>query len=550
MPEVRAGEQRESALRRAGLALYRVLWGTMFVAALVAPVLAAIELARLAGPPADSAATAALPFRVEAWLLYSLNLIPAAFLTAAAVLLFWRRGREPVAMILSFSFLSSAASMPFIEPWLAPSRFEYLRHVVELSAPMTGILGMLLFPNGRFVPRWMAVPALALVPWTLWRILDQPPLLIDAPLNDAFGLLVIASVLIRYHRLAPGSPQRLQIRWAVLGIAVGLALNNLALALFTLMTELPLGEAARAWMLIAARTLLIGFYVAMPGGLLISLLRYRLYDADAVITRSAALAATTLLLAAIFAGSSEGIKWLIESGLGQDAGLIPGVVAAALTTVLVTPAHDRLRAWSAARFQHALQHMRRDLPLVVGDRRETARLAELLDEVLTRIAAGTRAQRSVVVLRKRKAFAPALAHGAGQGEVEGWLGRRLPVDHGQRLDCDREDPLFPLRIPLRADDTLIGWMLLGPRPDDSFYGRDEREALAAIAGPIARAIRVVQLREAYEQHQERRIAALERKLAELAGPASKRSDGGSQRAVRSSPNGRSKRGGSPAAARG
>src|SRR5262245_35267047 len=99
-----AGDQGKSTLRRAGRALYLTAWGALLVAALVTPIVAAAELARLTGPAVDSAAQAAMPFRVEAWLLFALNLVPALFLGAAAVLLLWRRGREPVAMILSFSF--------------------------------------------------------------------------------------------------------------------------------------------------------------------------------------------------------------------------------------------------------------------------------------------------------------------------------------------------------------------------------------------------------------------------------------------------------------
>jgi hypothetical protein len=556
MPQAQGISERETPLRRAGLALYRLAWGLLFAATLVMPVLAAIRLAGLSGPAADSRATPALPFQVEAWLLYSLNLVPAVFLATGAVLLFWRCGRERVAMILSFSFLCSAASMPYIEPWLAAGPFENLRELVEFAAPLTGILGMMLFPDGRFVPRWMVVPAVLLVPWTLSRVFHLLPFYIDLPLNDVFGLLVIASVLIRYRGLPVESQQRQQIRWAVSGIAVGLVLNTFALILFMRMT-MPMGDEPRSWMLIAARTLLIGFYIMMPGGLLISLLRYRLYDADAVITRSAALAGTTLLLAAIFAGSAEGIKWLIESGLGRDAGFVPGVIAAALTTLLVTPAHERLREWSAARFQHALLHMRNALPTAVGDLRETASLDELLDEVLARIGAGTRARRLAVLRREDGGLVPAAVHGTSAADIEDWLAGQVLDDQRQQLDSDRDDPRFPLRIPLCTDDApaLIGWLLLGPRPDGSFYGKDERDALAEIAGPVARAIRIVELREAREQQaqararrQERRIAALERKLAELTQHAAKPGGGDPKPVARSPRNGRSKRN-APATAR-
>ena len=76
MPQAQATSERETPLRRAGLALYRLAWSLLFAATLVMPVLAAIRLAGLSEPAADSRATPALPFQVEAWLLYSLNLVP------------------------------------------------------------------------------------------------------------------------------------------------------------------------------------------------------------------------------------------------------------------------------------------------------------------------------------------------------------------------------------------------------------------------------------------------------------------------------------------
>ena len=85
MPDADAGERSEFALRHAGLLVYRTAWGALFVATLVMPVLAAIQLVGLAAPAAGSAATPLLPFRLEAWLFYSLNLIPAAFHATASI---------------------------------------------------------------------------------------------------------------------------------------------------------------------------------------------------------------------------------------------------------------------------------------------------------------------------------------------------------------------------------------------------------------------------------------------------------------------------------
>jgi hypothetical protein len=73
-----------------------------------------------------------------------------------------------------------------------------------------------------------------------------------------------------------------------------------------------------------------------------------------------------------------------------------------------------------------------------------------------------------------------------------------------------------MRMPLEADGHgRVGWLLLGPRPDGSFYGKDEREALTEIADPVARAVEIVRAREARVAEQSQVIARIERELDAL-----------------------------------
>ena len=109
--------------------------------------------------------------------------------------------------------------------------------------------------------------------------------------------------------------------------------------------------------------------------------------------------------------------------------------------------------------------------------------------------------------------------------VERWLAANpLPVGGGTAdLVCRRGDDPFPLRVPLRADGIgPVGWLLLGPRPDGTFYGREERAALREIADPVARALAVAFDRErreaahrAREEARELRLGALGRQVDAL-----------------------------------
>jgi hypothetical protein len=105
----------------------------------------------------------------------------------------------------------------------------------------------------------------------------------------------------------------------------------------------------------------------------------------------------------------------------------------------------------------------------------------------------------------------------GAEPVAAWLTNTpLPTGDTHALVCDRSDPLFPMRVPLRADGVgATGWLLLGPRPDGSFYGREERAVLQDIADPVARALAITVEREARDIEREARDEARDREIGDL-----------------------------------
>ncbi len=73
-----------------------------------------------------------------------------------------------------------------------------------------------------------------------------------------------------------------------------------------------------------------------------------------------------------------------------------------------------------------------------------------------------------------------------------------------------------MRVPLYAKSVgLIGWILLGPRPDGSFYGKDERDALLEISGPTARALMIATTRRKREMKRDQELTNLRATLASL-----------------------------------
>jgi len=426
------------------------------------------------------------------------DLAAAAVNIVAAAMLFRRRARDPVAAMLSLAFL-------FLVIGIGPA-FDtfYLLGATGLSVAARAIgygllfAGIAVFPEGRLETRWRRVLLAAIGLWVL-IFLAAVADLFDVPDNFLYlsGIALLSASVVslgaRYRRL-PFGVARQQIRWAFLGFAIGTMIGS-ALVLIDLIGVNP-GGATGIWLDLLLWILGSIAFAFLSLGLLVSLLKYRLYDADAAISRSAGYAVLTVLLGATFAACAKVMEWFFETYFGGEAGALPGAIGAGLAVVLITPMHNRIHKWAERRFQKMLLQLRRDLPQCVDDLRETAGMEALLGEVLARVEAGTRAVRSAVTI------------------------------HGERVAARGGDGDFPITVPLRIahQEAEIGTLLVGPRPDGSTPGKDEREALAQIADPIARALRIVLLREAREAEEEARqrrhetrFAALEEAVARLVG---------------------------------
>lgn len=445
-----------------------------------------------------------------------LSMIVVAMSLGAAFLLYRKAAGDPIASLLSLTLL---LGIVVGEPGASTFTFFALKALWGKLAVLVGIgfvIVMFTFPTGRLRPRWPLLAILLYALLTLFPSSNMDVAMLRSFAAVAIVIVALAHLGLRYRRLQP-SVERQQLRWAFFGFAASIAAGAVWLALLV-GTNLATSEGWRIWGTIAAEIFQHLSTILLITGILVALLRYRLYDAETVISRSTGYAVLTLLLGGTFAAGSKGLEWAFETGFGRDAGALPGATAAGLAVVLISPLHNRVHRWAERRFQKALIRLKRDLPECVDDLRETATLAELTGEVLSRVATGVRTSRAAVLVGDQVA---ATLEVAAQ-EAAAWRDRNLLDSAGERLACNYSDPVFPARVPLRVRHGahLVGWLLLGPRPDGSFYGKDEQEALAEIADPVARAVQIVLLREARDaaarrrgEEQERRLTALERQLA-------------------------------------
>jgi hypothetical protein len=214
----------------------------------------------------------------------------------------------------------------------------------------------------------------------------------------------------------------------------------------------------------------------------------------------------------VFAATADALKQLVYNYYGNGNSEGPVIFAAALSTVLVNPIQERITRWSENRFQRNLVILRDDLPDSVRDLRETGNLGELIDDVLARIMKGVMTTHVAAII-DQGVFR---ARGVAKEKVEEWRDQTAEWDCNDEI-CHAADNLFPLRLPLRPGEgeDALGFIVVGPRPDGSVPSRDEQKALREVAEPIARAIKNVIKRIAYERRLESLIESNTRRMDEL-----------------------------------
>jgi hypothetical protein len=454
----------------------------------------------------DHINAAAKSLGISPKMLSFIDLLPVLsypFLLWAAWMLHRRNSRDVVSSVLSLAvLLTMAAENPSalfladvgVPRWVLVAIYD-ISNVLLLS-------GILLFPHGNL--SWRVVALLAALPILLFLHGQAYQLLL-------VGFMIVAVLLLlRNLRQTPSSDIRQQIRWALLGFSGYALFRGISTASDFFKWSMDSFGHQLLVELVAGVTFAIAVLI-LQFGLLIALVRYRLYDAEVAISRSANFALITLSVAAIFAAVQDGLKQVVYNYSGNTNSEGPIIFAAALATMLVNPIQERITRWSEKKFQHNLFILRDDLPDSVKELRETASLDEMLADVLNRIEHGVRCVRSAVIVEGRILE----TRNMSVNDVEDW--RALNEGFSRDL-CEPKDKTFPLRVALVPSSEVeepMGYILVGPRPDGSIPSREEQKALAGVSETIARAIRTVVKREEREREVAELIEANSRRIDAL-----------------------------------
>jgi hypothetical protein len=434
-----------------------------------------------------------------------LHVLAYPLLLCAAWLLHRRNSKDVVSSILSLAILFTIAAEQPSSVFFTKIGARPVNVALYDLGNVLLLTGILLFPHGNL--SWRRLGLIACLP-VLFFVRGN----VYETFFVAFMIMAVLS-LVRWLQKTQSGEQKQQIRWALLGISGYAVLRCLAIG----GDYLKWVTASFGQQLLVEVSAGISFALAnliLQLGLLIALLRYRLYDAEFVIGRSVNFAVITLGVGAIFAAAGDALKQVVYNVSGNTNSEGPIIFAAALATIMVNPIQERVQRWSERRFQKNLFLLRNDLPQSVRDMRETASLGEMMGEILAQVDRGVRSVRAAMIVNG----CVLSVRGLTIEEVEAWRTSVFAQDYKSDI-CEASDRLFPIRVPLvpsSDEEEPIGYLLVGPRPDGSIPSRAEQNALDEVSEEVARAIRTVIKREARETEvadliadNSRRIEALE-----------------------------------------
>jgi hypothetical protein len=256
---------------------------------------------------------------------------------------------------------------------------------LELLAQVSVPTFFLLFPSGRFVPRWTRWGVLVFVLYFVWYIF-----LTNAYLGQLSGAiaLVFAALLLglvglqiyRYRRVSLFR-ERQQTKWVVFGLTMalgGFALFLLIVNLFFRPDQLNLPVA---WALIPT-TVTYSLLLFIPISIAIAILRSRLYDIDTIINKALVYGLLTALLAAVYAGLIIGLESLVGLFSRQGAQPLVIVVSTLAIAALFQPLRHPLQQIIDRRFYRRKYDAARTLAAFSATLRSEVDLSQLSEQLV------------------------------------------------------------------------------------------------------------------------------------------------------------------------
>ncbi len=306
---------------------------------------------------------------------------------AVGALIFWRRSDDQMALLVSVFLVAfgtvtvdptEANTLISSQPaWWLPVRG------VQIVGEICSVLFFVLFPGGRFVPRWTRWLAIAFIAFLISRDL-LPDLYARSPALDGvsewvflgFVLSLVWSQIYRYRRVS-SEAQRRQTRWVVFGTTLAVV-GTLP---FQLPLDFSLVDGDTPFVLLLLE---MGFALSMllvPLSISVAVLRSRLFDVDVLINRTLIYGSLTATLVALYFSGIVVLQRVFVVLTGQRSTLAV-VASTLLIAALFTAFRHRVQSFIDRRFYRSKYDARKTLERFSATLRDEADLDALSDDLV------------------------------------------------------------------------------------------------------------------------------------------------------------------------
>ena len=420
---------------------------------------------------------------LHARLLVTVEATVAMAFLGVSVLILCKRSDDWLALHVAAAL---AAYMAWIQPSLeslaaTPSEWQMAARIAQALGMAGSVAFFFVFPDGRFVPGWTRPLLVLLFGWAAaWVLLPgsvfdlSNPFRLSLPtfvMDMAWWTMAMGAQVYRLTRVAT-PVQRQQTKW-ILGASV---IGMVAYLLFGFdRFALPAFQEARmanvVYDLVGVPLFLLSMLI-LPVGFAVSILRYRLWDIEGLISRALVYGSMTAIVAGLYP-TMVGFFQRLFVALTGDHSEAAIVICTLIVASALTPLKNSLQRIVDRYLKQSpnpmsgLQTFTGAVHAIVDvlDCNELTRKA-LLEAIRAFDAAG-----GAVYLADNGHLR--LAHTSGEGgQVEG------------------------MAAWLESGGTRYGRMVLGPRRAGAAYTPRERELFESTAALVARAIHFSELMDA------------------------------------------------------
>jgi hypothetical protein len=252
------------------------------------------------------------------------------------------------------------------------------------------------------------------------------------------------------------------------------------------------------------------FLILAPVFLVIAVLRYQLWEVDALINRTLVYILLTGLIGLIYIVGVVVFQSVFRAATGQGSEIVIVVTTLVLAAVF-SPLRDRVQNFIDRRFYREKVDVRRVFTEFGRELRTLIDLSELEKTLVLRVADLLHIRYGAVFLKQPAGgFELAAAHNLPGDPVPQLPSRPGILERltGGGIEYRPSASPFPLLVPLisprAGGSNLVGILALGPRLSGEQYSREDQSLLLGLADQAGTAIRVAQLIEARRADAEQR----------------------------------------------